>query len=167
MSRERLTRAFLWFSVIGWGIGLGGKIFDLLIVAGAWSAKPPSSFNLLPYGHRFPLNPGDFFQPLSLVMVFGIVGALVSGWMTPFRYRVWLLLPVISFIVLWAFTPTVFWPMINELYGAATGKIVRTDAELILLARRWIIWDWCRVVGIAVGFLSSIRAISMPYPCQD
>lgn len=63
MSRERLTRAFLWFSVIGGSIGLGGKLFDLLIVAGAWSANPPASFNLHPYGPRFPLNPGDSSSP--------------------------------------------------------------------------------------------------------
>jgi hypothetical protein len=31
-SRERLTRAFLWLSVIGWGIGLGAKLFDLLVL---------------------------------------------------------------------------------------------------------------------------------------
>jgi hypothetical protein len=54
--------------------------------------------------------------------------------------------------------------MIHELYGTATGRITRSDAEAVLLARRWIIWDWARVVMIAVGFLSSIRAISMPYP---
>jgi hypothetical protein len=164
MSRERLTRAFLWISVIGWGIGLGGKLFDLLIVAGAWSAAPPASFSLLPYGSRFPLNPGDFFQPLSLPMVVGILGALISGWKTRFEYRVWLWLPVLAFFVIWIFTPTVFWPMIRELYGAASGKIVRSDAELIHLARRWIIWDWFRVAMIAVGFVSSVRAISMPYP---
>jgi len=35
MSRERLTRAFLRLSVIGWGVGLGGKLFDLLVVAEA------------------------------------------------------------------------------------------------------------------------------------
>ena len=99
-------------------------------------------------------------------MVVGILGALISGWKTRFEYRVWLWLPVIAFLVLWIFTPTVFWPMIRELYGAASGKIVRSDAELILLARRWIILDWMRVVGIAVGFISSIRAISMPYPRQ-
>ena len=114
-----------------------------------------------------PVKPRRFFQPLSLVMVFGLLGSLISGWKTPFRYRVWLLLPLISFLVLWAIAPTVFWPMINALNGAATGKIARTDAELILLARRWIIWDWYRVVGIAVGFLSSIRGISMPYPGHD
>ena len=167
MSRERLTRAFLWFSVIGWGIGLGGKLFDLLILAGAWGAAPPASLALLPYGPHFPRNPGDFFQPLSLVMVAGILGALISGWKTRFGYRVWLWLPVITFLIIWMFTPTVFWPMINELYGAASGKLIRSDVELIHLVRRWIIWDWWRVVMIAVGFFSSIRAISVPYPRQN
>jgi hypothetical protein len=164
MSRERLTRGFLWLSVVGWGIGLGGKLFDLIIVAGAWSAAPPASFSLLPYGPRFPLNPGDFFQPLSALMVVWVLGALISGWKTRFEYRVWLWLPVIGFLVIWILTPTVFWPMIRELYGTATGRIMRNDAEAILLARPWIIWDWARVVMIAVGFVSSIRAISMPYP---
>jgi hypothetical protein len=162
MSRERLTRGFLWLSVIGWGVGLGGKLFDLIIVAGAWSAAPPASFSLLPYGPRFPLNPGDFFQPLSALMVVGVLGALISGWKTRFEYRVWLWLPVIAFLVIWILTPTVFWPMIRELYGTTTARITRSDAEAILLARRWIIWDWARVVMIAVGFVSSIRAISMP-----
>jgi len=79
MSRERLTRRFLWLSVIGWSTGLGGKLFDLIIVAGAWSAAPPASFALLPHGPRFPLNPGDFFQPLSALMVVGVLGAVISG----------------------------------------------------------------------------------------
>jgi len=57
--------------------------------------------------------------------------------------------------------------MIRELYGTATGKIIRSDTETILLARRWIIWDWARVVMIAVGYVSSIRAISMPYPRES
>jgi len=56
--------------------------------------------------------------------------------------------------------------MIHELYGAATGKMVRSDAELIALARRWIICDWFRVGLIAVGFLASVRAISLPITAQ-
>ena len=79
----RVMRFFLWASVLGWGIGLGAKLFDLIVVAGAWSAAPPSSFALLPYGPRFPINPGDFFQPLSAVMALGILGALISGWRAP------------------------------------------------------------------------------------
>jgi len=164
--RLRLMRIFLWISVLGWGIGLGAKLFDLLVVAGAWSAAPPASFALLPYGPHFPMNPGDFFQPLSGAMVLGILGALISGWKAPLRLRLWLWLPVIMFLIIWAVTPTVFWPMIHELYGAATGKMVRSDAELIALARRWIICDWFRVGLIAVGFLASVRAISLPLTAQ-
>jgi hypothetical protein len=77
------------------------------------------------------MNSGDFFQPLSAVMALGIVGALVSGWRTPLQLRFWLWLGFIMFLIIWAITPTVFWPMIHELYGSAIGRISRTDAELV------------------------------------
>lgn len=160
-------RILLWISVLGLGIGLGAKPFDLLVVAGAWSAAPPASFALLPYGPHFPMNPRNFFQPLSGAMVLGILGALISGWKAPLRLRLWLWLPGIMFLIIWAaVTPTVFWPVIHELYGAAIAKMVRSDAELIALARRWIICDWFRVGLIAVGFLASVRAISLPITAQ-
>ncbi len=166
MSREQLTRGFLWVSVLGWGIGLGAKLFDLIVMARAWGAAPPASLALMPYGPHYPLNPGDFFQPLSALMVVGILGALISGWKTPLQYRAWLWVPVIAFLTIWILTPTVFWPMIHELYGAGSGKIVRSDAELILLVRRWMIWDWLRVALIAAGFVSSVCAISIPFPAR-
>jgi hypothetical protein len=33
---------------------------------------------------------------------------------------------------------------------------------VIQMARRWVIYDWFRVAMIAVGFISSVRAISLP-----
>src|SRR5919204_148531 len=99
--RARLTRASLWVSVIGFGIGLGAKLFDLLVLARAWSAAPPASLAALPYGPRFPMNPGDFFLPLSLLTLVGVLGAVISGWKTPFAYRVWLWLPAGMFVLVW------------------------------------------------------------------
>ena len=58
-----VEKGFLWFSVLCWGIGLGAKLFDLIVVAAAWGAAPPASLALMPYGPRYPINPGDFFQP--------------------------------------------------------------------------------------------------------
>ena len=165
--RARLTRMFLWLSILAGGIGLGAKMFDLLVLAGAWGASPPGSLTLMPYGARYPIDPGNFFQPLSAILLAAFLGALISGWKTPLEYRVWLWLPLLMFIILWIFTPTVFWPMIRELYGVGSGKIVRSDAELISLVRRWMIWDWLRVGVIAVGFASSVRAISIPFPRND
>ena len=94
-------------------------------------------------------------------MVLGMLGALISGWKTAGRLRVWLWVPATMFLIIWAITPTVFWPMIHQLYGTATGKIVASDAESIRLAQRWIICDWFRVGLIAIGFVSSVKAISI------
>jgi hypothetical protein len=161
-ARFRLMRFFLWISVVGWGIGLGAKLFDILVVAGAWGASPPASLALLPYGPRFPMNPGDFFQPLSMGMAVSVVAALICGWKAPRQVRIWLCLPVIMFLIIWAITPTIFWPMIRELYRSSIGKISHSDAELVQLVHRWMVWDWFRASLIAIGFLASVRAISLP-----
>jgi hypothetical protein len=102
-------------------------------------------------------------EGISLVFAVGILGALISGWKARRDYRIWLCVPVITFVIIWILTPTVFWPMIREVYGAASGRIVRSDADLILLVRRWIIWDWLPVALIAAGFVSSVRAIGIPF----
>jgi hypothetical protein len=154
----RVMRAFLWTAIVGWGVGLGAKLFDLIVVAGAWTASPPASFALLPYGKQYPINPGDFFIPLSALIAIGSVGALVSGRKEP-TLRLGLLLGVILFLIIWVLTPTVFWPMIDQLYYTATGKISATNEESVQLARRWLIWDWIRVGLIAGGFIVSIRAL--------
>jgi hypothetical protein len=52
-------------------------------------------------------------------MVVGIVGALTSGWNSPVRG--WLWLALVMFLMMWAVTPTIFWPMIHQLYGTAIG----------------------------------------------
>jgi hypothetical protein len=167
MSRAQWTRGFLWFSVLGWGIGLGAKLFDLLVLATAWGAAPPASLALMPYGPDYPLDPGDFFQPLSALMVVGVLGALIGGWQTRGAYRRWLWLPVLAFLAIWVLTPTVFWPMINELYSAGSGEIVRSEADLTRLVGRWMLWDWLRAALIATGFLASVRALSIPFPRSE
>src|SRR6188474_3170375 len=91
--RLRVMRSFLWLSVTAAGIGLGAKLFDLLVVATAWGASPPASFVHLPYGKDYPIDPGTFFQPLSASILIGIIGALVSGWRSV--ERMWLWVPLI------------------------------------------------------------------------
>jgi hypothetical protein len=163
MSRSKLTTIFLWISVLSWGIGLGAKLFDLVVLARAWGASPPASFALYPYGRSWPLNPGDFFQPLSVLILIGAAGALIAGWKTESTYRIWLWIPAIAFLLIWIATPTIFWPIINDTYAIAHGKIIRTDIETAALVHRWFLYDWLRVAAIAIGFVSSVRSISIPY----
>lgn len=155
----KVLRVFLWIAVLGWGIGLGAKLFDLVVVAGAWSASPPASFALLPYGKNYPIDPGDFFIPLSGMIAVGSVGALIAGWRS--RARPALIVAVVAFLIIWATTPTVFWPMIHQLYGTAIGRVTTTDAEAVALAHRWLLCDSFRVLLIAAGFVLSVQAISL------
>jgi hypothetical protein len=47
----------------------------------------PESLTLLPYGPRFPVDPGKFFLPTSLSTLVAAFGALISGWKRPFISR--------------------------------------------------------------------------------
>jgi hypothetical protein len=163
MSRARWTRFFLWLSVTTWAIALGAKLFDLLVLAGSWGASPPASLALYPYGRNWPINPGDFFQPLSALLLVAVLGVVVSGWKAEKKYRRWLWVPVIAFTIIWIATPTMFWPMINELYRIARGKVSADNVLVAKLVRQWFVYDWLRLCVIAVGFLASVRAISLPY----
>jgi hypothetical protein len=155
---------FLWFSVLAWGVGLGAKLFDLLVLATAWGASPPGSLALYPYGPHWPVNPGDFFQPLSGFLLVASLGALIAGWKAGENYRNWLAVPVVALTIVWIFTPTIFWPMINTIYAVWKGRLAMSAAEQVQLVRHWIIADSLRVLAIAAGFISAIRSISVPYP---
>src|SRR6266849_630932 len=135
--RARLTRMLLWISVLAWEILLGGKLFDLLVLAGAWSA--------------------------SLVCSFAV---LIAGWKTPARYRVWLVLPAVMITVNLVFTVNWFWPHNRALWHVAIGApdALRDRAEIMRMANQWVSYDWLRVAMGVVGFVSSVRAISVPFP---
>lgn len=121
--RKKLTRAFLWSSVTLWGVALGAKIFDLLVLARAWGGDVPASLIFYPYGKNWPVDPGDFFQPLSAFLLLAIVGALWSGWKTTRSYRLYLELSVGAFALIWLATPTFFWPLINAIYQVAHHRV--------------------------------------------
>ena len=45
-------------------------------------------------------------------------------------------MPALMFVLIWIFTPTVFWPMIRELYGVGRGRVVESDAQVLR-------FSWC------------------------
>jgi len=163
MSRERWTHRFLWFSISAWGIAVGAKIYDLLVLGVAWGGAAPDSLAFYPYGKHWPINPGNFFQPLSVLILIAIVGALISGWKTVPSYRRWLWLSLGAFVLIWIATPTMFWPIINDLYQIANHRPSAKVAETATLIRHWFLYDSIRILVIATGFVASVKAISLPY----
>ena len=166
ISRQRVTRAFLWLAVLVGGPLLGAKLFDLVVLAGAWSARPPASLAMMPYGKAWPVDTGVFFIPFSAAMLVAGFGALISGWRTPWRYRWLLCLPSVGILLLLILTVVAFWPMNAALYyhGIGSPKDTLTDAQSIAMARRWVALDWVRVGGAAAAFIAPLRALTMPWP---
>lgn len=156
---QRWLTVFLWVSVMAWGVGLGAKLFEFTVVIAAWAADPPASLTLMPYGPRYPYDPGDFFLPLSVLLLIATIGALVSGRSALRSYRRWLWLALAALLVIWAATPTIFWPMIGDLYHAGTGSRPLDAAAARSLVNRWLVLDWMRTALIAVGLVSAIQAV--------
>jgi hypothetical protein len=165
-SREKVTRAFLWLAVLVGGPLLGAKLFDLLVLAGAWSADPPASLAMMPYGKAWPVDTGLFFIPFSAAMVVAGFGAIAAGWRTPWRYRWLLCFPSIGILLLLILTVLLFWPMNAALYhhGVHSPKDTITDGEAVSMAQRWIALDWLRVAGATVAFIAPLRALTLPWP---
>ncbi|WP_085316038.1 anthrone oxygenase family protein [Derxia lacustris] len=164
-SASKSLFGLAWILVSAWAIALGAKIFDLLVLATAWGASPPASFQHLPYGKDYPIDPGNFFQPLSALLLLANIGALLLAWRSPARKII--LASFASLIVIWIFTPTVFWPMIAQLWEIHRGRLAATDAETIALVHRWFILDSGRIVLIFIGFIHSVRFLIALESRQD
>ena len=165
-SRKRVTRGLLWISVFAWGVLLGATLFDLRVLAGAWSASPPESLSLLPYGKRWPVDTGEFFIPSSAALLLASFGALAAGWKTGPRYRALLFVSAATIFGVLVFTVLVFWPMNAALWDVAQGsaKALKEPEAIRALVHQWIALDWLRVAIGVVGYVSALKAISVPYP---
>jgi hypothetical protein len=166
--RENITKAFLWLAVLVGGPLLGAKLFDLIVLAGAWSAHPPHSLAMMPYGKAWPVDTGVFFIPFSAAMLIAAFGALAAGWTTPWRYRWLLCVPSLGILALLVLTVIAFWPMNAALWyhGIASPRDTISDAESVDMARQWVELDWVRVAGAAAAFVAALRALTLPWPTE-
>jgi hypothetical protein len=167
--QAKVTRGLLWVSVVSWGVLLGGKLFDHVVLVGAWSNNPPESLGLLPYGERFPVDTGDYFFPSSVALLLCSFGLFFSGWRTPRLYRLSLFLPPLMLLVILVFTVRWFWPANAALWNVAQGApgAMQEPGEIAAIVRQWVAFDRVRIAAGSVAFLLCIRAISVPFPASQ
>jgi len=163
----RLTRIFLWLSIISGGFLLGAKVFDTVVLAGAWNHAVPASLRYLPYGKDFPVDTGTFFIPASALLLVSNFAAAIAGRRTPWSYRAFLVVPALSIFLTLLLTVALFWPMNQALwYFAHHPERVPhiSAADAIAMGRRWVMLDWGRITMVAVSLLAALRAFGQPYP---
>jgi hypothetical protein len=164
--QARVTRSLLWVSVIAWGVLLGGKLFDHVVLVSAWSARPPESLGLLPYGERYPVDTGDYFFPSSVALLLCSLGLFISGWRTPHGYRLCLFVPPLMLLVILALTIGWFWPANTALWHVAQGApgAMHDPTAIKTMVGQWVAFDRMRIVAGLMAFVLCIKAISVPFP---
>ena len=90
----------------------------------------------------------------------------MAGWNTAPRFRLLLAVPAVMLLVTLVFTVLWFWPANRALWAVARGapNALQDQAQVVSLVRQWVSYDWVRVAVGFIGFLCSIRAISVPFP---
>jgi hypothetical protein len=77
-SRAQLTRGLSLVFGTRLGYCPGAKLLDLIVVARAWGRGAADLAHADTLRPTLSHNPGDFFQPLSALMVVGISEATLS-----------------------------------------------------------------------------------------
>lgn len=164
MRRERITRFFLWWAVLGLSIWVGGTLFHMLVIVPLWSGQPPESIRLFFKGTEFNRTISNFFGPPWMVMrILPIFGALVSAWPSRF-HRNYLLVSAVCMAFGIVYTLTYIYPINEILFIQAGGS--RTSEEIKEMVRRWIFADRLRFAVGLIGYICLLRAFSKPLPSQ-
>jgi len=160
-----IAQLFLWLFVIALGIEIGAGLYETLVVLPLWTHAPPDSvtayYQLNVANPQFALDAGHRFWMFSTPLV-GLMAmaTLLSGLRTRAPHRKWRMAGTILALVVVAATFAWFVPNIIRL----TGKdVMAMNPDVVTnLTHWWVRLNWVRVVLYVSGWLSALRALSLP-----
>jgi hypothetical protein len=161
-TRTLIANILLWYNVLSISVWFGGTIYQMLVIVPLWSASPPESVRAFMQGTQYLRTVLHFFGPPFMALrAIPLLLGLIAGWHLT-THRVWLLLPVVCMAISVVMTFTYIYPINAVLFEQAGGNL--SAIEIQALARRWIIADRVRLGIMAAGFISLLRALSIPFP---
>jgi len=158
-SRDIVTAAVLWVSVLAWSIWVGGTIYQMLVVVPMWSAQLPESLEAFLKNTNYVRDILRFFGPRwmpvrSLALLLPFVGWNLRA------HRPFFGVATCCFAAVILFTVAYVYPINAALFTEAVA--LRDANEVRALAHRWIIADRVRLLVGSVGYLALLRALSLP-----
>lgn len=164
-TRTRIAQIFLWLSVISISIYIGGTVFSMSVIVPMWNASPPESVRAFFLGTQFNRTIGNFFGPPFMISRYlPLWVCLIAGWHLK-THRKYFLLTVVCFTFGVAFTLFYIYPINAVLFAQAGGS--HSAEEIRQMAHQWVLADRVRFAVSSVGFLSLLRALSIPFPARD
>lgn len=161
-TRSLITQLLLWYNVLSMSIWFGGTIYQMLVIVPLWSSSPPESVRAFFQGTEYMRTIRHFFgPPTMLARGLPLLLGLIAGWELR-THRFWLAVPVVCMIVGLVMTLAYIYPINDILFAKAGGDLAPEAVRK--LARQWIIADRLRLAIMTIGFLSLLRALSIPFP---
>lgn len=162
-TRNRIAQILLWVSILGFTTWVGGTLYQMLVIVPMWSASPPESLRAFLSGTRFNEMIGHFFgPPIMIARNAPPLAALIFGWRLP--HRKWLLAATVCMASGVIFTVVYIYP-INAVLFTQAGD--HSPEEIGSMLHRWIVADRVRFGVGVIGFLSLLRALSIPFPVNS
>lgn len=142
---------FLWWSVIGFSIWVGGTIFSMFVVVPMWSASPPESVRFFFGKTTFMKHIRNFFGPVWMAArSLPIFITLVLGWnLRP--ERDFLMIAAASMLFGIIFTLAYVYPINKELMIKAGGD--HKASEIRSMVSKWIFADRLRFFIMLIGYI--------------
>lgn len=146
-----LYTIFLWWSVIGFSIWVGGTIFSMSVVVPMWSSSPPDSVRFFFGKTTFNKHIWNFFgPPWMAIRSVPLFITLALGWnLRPQREFLLIAAACIFFGII--YTLAYVYSINNELMKKAGGD--HTAAEIQSMVRKWIFADRLRFVIMLIGYI--------------
>lgn len=158
--RTVLYNIFIWWSVIGMSIWLGGTVFSMSVIVPMWSKALPDSVKFFFTQTSFNKVIWNFFgPPWMAIRNLPLFIVLVLNW--NFRpQREYLAIAAICTLFGIIYTLTYVYPINDVLMTKAGGD---NNAEAIkILAAKWILADRLRFAVMVVGYLFLLKAFRLP-----
>jgi hypothetical protein len=160
--RALLYTIFLWWSVIGFSIWVGGTIFSMSVVVPMWSYSPPESVKFFFGQTTFNKNIWNFFgPPWMAIRNLPLFVTLALGWNLRPQREFLLIAAVCTFFGI-IYTLAYVYRINDELFTKAGGN--HTTAEIQSMVHRWIFADRLRFVVMLVGYFFLLKTFRMPLP---
>jgi hypothetical protein len=160
-QRKNLLDFFLWWSVIGSSIWVGGTLYMMLVIDPQWSTNPPDSVRFFFRQTEFTKYIWNFFGPPFIIFRSFLpqLMALLLGWYSR-PHRKYLLITLICTLFVIIFTLTYVYPINDTLIFKAGGAM--PAEEIKSMVNHWILADRLRFAVCLVGYFFLLKAFRIP-----
>jgi uncharacterized membrane protein len=137
---------------------LSVNVYNSIVDAKSWSANIPDSI-FAARNYFKTVNPGTFFRTASPINQLLALAALVAGWKSGRRARLYFGLAFLLAVLTDVLTFAYFYPRNEILFRAA-----QSNADVFTkICSEWSTMNWVRSMILAIGLVCSMKGLDTYY----